>query len=271
MSALTSNTSDIFSLSNRVALITGGAYGIGFAIAKAMAHAGATIVFNCTQQSTFHRAIDSYRQTGIEANGYICDVTDESSVQAMVADIKTRFGSVDILVNNAGIINRTPMLQMPTTDFRRVVDVDLVGPFICAKAVIPDMIENRRGKIINICSLMSKFGREDVSAYAAAKGGLRMLTRNICAEYGQYNIQCNGIAPGYIATPQTEPLRRRDANGRQNTFDRFVISRTPAQRWGTPDDIAGTALFLASDASNYVNGQIIYVDGGFSASIGRPN
>ena len=196
-------------------------------------------------------------------------MTDEDAVRAMVADIEATVGTIDILVNNAGIIKRIPMEEMSAADFRRVVDIDLIGPFICAKAVIPGMIRKGHGKIINICSMMSELGRETVSAYAAAKGGLKMLTRNICSEYGEHNIQCNGIGPGYIATEQTAPLRERQADGSRHPFDSFIISKTPAARWGTPEDLMGPAVFLASDASDFVNGHILYVDGGILAYIGK--
>ena len=250
-------------------LVTGAAYGIGLAIAKALAKAGAKIVFNCSRQETLDRGFAAYKERGIEAKGYLCDVTREEEVKAMVADIEKTVGTVDILVNNAGIIKRIPMEEMSAEDFRRVVDVDLIGPFICAKAVIPGMIRKGAGKIINICSMMSELGRETVSAYAAAKGGLKMLTRNICSEYGEHNIQCNGIGPGYIATEQTAPLREIQPDGSRHPFDRFIISKTPAARWGTPEDLEGPAVFLASKASDFVNGHILYVDGGILAYIGK--
>jgi gluconate 5-dehydrogenase len=196
-------------------------------------------------------------------------VTDEAQVQAMVADIDKDLGVIDILVNNAGIIKRIPMTQMSADEFRQVIDIDLNAPFIVSKAVIPGMIEKGHGKIINICSMMSELGRETVSAYAAAKGGLKMLTRNIASEYGEYNIQCNGIGPGYIATPQTAPLREKQADGSRHPFDSFIIAKTPAARWGVPEDLMGPAVFLASDASNFVNGHILYVDGGILAYIGK--
>ena len=211
----------------------------------------------------------SYKEKGIDAHGYVCDVTDEEQVKAMVAKINEEVGVIDILVNNAGIIMRKPMLEMEASEFRKVIDVDLNAPFIVSKAVIPGMIEKGHGKIINICSMMSELGRETVSAYAAAKGGLKMLTRNICSEYGEHNIQCNGIGPGYIATPQTAPLRERQADGSRHPFDQFIVSKTPAARWGNPEDLQGPAVFLASDASDFVNGHILYVDGGILAYIGK--
>lgn len=259
----------MFSLKGKIALITGASYGIGYAIAKGYARAGATVVFNDINRELVDKGLESYRADGIDARGYVCDVTDEKAVYELVATIEREVGVIDILVNNAGIIKRIPMCEMSAEDFRRVIDVDLIGPFIMSKAVIPSMIKRGHGKIINICSMMSELGRETVSAYAAAKGGLKMLTRNICSEYGQYNIQCNGIGPGYIATPQTAPLREIQLDGSRHPFDRFIISKTPAARWGTPEDLIGPAVFLASDASNFVNGHILYVDGGILAYIGK--
>ncbi|MDH6534748.1 gluconate 5-dehydrogenase [Parabacteroides sp. 52] len=258
-----------FSLKGKIALVTGASYGIGFAIASSMAEAGATIVFNDINNELIEKGLAAYKEKGIQAHGYVCDVTNEEQVNATVAQIEKEVGVIDILVNNAGIIKRIPMTEMSAKDFRQVIDIDLNGPFIVAKAVIPAMIKKGHGKIINICSMMSELGRETVSAYAAAKGGLKMLTRNIASEYGEYNIQCNGLGPGYIATPQTAPLREKQADGSRHPFDSFIIAKTPAARWGTPEDLAGPAVFLASDASNFVNGHILYVDGGILAYIGK--
>ena len=258
-----------FSLEGKVALVTGAAYGIGFAIAEAYAQAGAKIAFNCRSQHHMDQALADYKAKGIDAKGYICDVTKEDEVKKMVEDIERELGVIDILVNNAGIIKRIPMTEMSVEDFRQVVDIDLNAPFIVSKAVIPGMIKKGHGKIINVCSMMSELGRETVSAYAAAKGGLKMLTRNICSEYGKYNIQCNGIGPGYIATPQTAPLREIQPDGSRHPFDQFIIAKTPAARWGEAEDLGGPAVFLASDASNFVNGHILYVDGGILAYIGK--
>lgn len=260
---------NMFSLQGKIALITGASYGIGFEIAKVYAQAGATIVFNDIKQELVDKGLAAYRELGIEAHGYVCDVTDEAGIQQMVSQIEDEVGVIDILVNNAGIIRRTPMLEMAAEDFRQVIDIDLNAPFIVSKAVLPSMIAKGHGKIINICSMMSELGRETVSAYAAAKGGLKMLTKNIASEFGEANIQCNGIGPGYIATPQTAPLRERQADGSRHPFDQFIIAKTPAARWGTTEDLAGPAVFLASDASNFVNGHILYVDGGILAYIGK--
>jgi len=253
-----------FDLKGKIALITGASYGIGFAIATGLAKAGATIVFNDINQDLVNKGIAAYAADGIKAHGYIADVTNEDQINSIVAQIEKEVGVIDILVNNAGIIKRIPMIEMTAAEFRQVIDIDLNGPFIVAKAVIPGMIKKGHGKIINICSMMSELGRETVSAYAAAKGGLKMLTRNIAAEYGEFNIQCNGLGPGYIETPQTAPLRVKG-----NAFNDFIIAKTPAARWGKTEDLQGPAVFLASDASNFVNGHVLYVDGGILASIGK--
>ncbi len=258
-----------FSLEGKVALVTGASYGIGYAIASGLAEAGAKVVFCDIKQEFVDKGLAAYQADGIDAKGYVCDVTDEDAVNAMVAKIEEEVGVIDILVNNAGIIKRIPMCEMSAADFRQVIDVDLNAPFICAKAVIPSMIKKGHGKIINICSMMSELGRETVSAYAAAKGGLKMLTRNICSEYGEMNIQCNGIGPGYIETPQTAPLRERQPDGSRHPFDAFIIGKTPAARWGRTEDLVGPAVFLASDASDFVNGHVLYVDGGILAYIGK--
>ena len=258
-----------FSLEGKIALITGASYGIGFAIAKAYAAAGAIIVFNDIKRELVNRGLSSYEECGIKAHGYVCDVTDEAAVGALVETIEKEIGVIDILVNNAGIIKRIPMCDMTAEQFRQVIDVDLNAPFIVSKAVIPSMIKKGHGKIINICSMMSELGRETVSAYAAAKGGLKMLTKNIASEYGEFNIQCNGIGPGYIAPPQTAPLREVQPDGSRHPFDQFIIAKTPAARWGEAEDLQGPAVFLASDASNFVNGHILYVDGGILAYIGK--
>ena len=258
-----------FSLEGKTALVTGASYGIGFAMAVSLAKAGAKIAFNDINQELVDRGLEAYKEAGIPAEGYVCDVTDEKAVKALVATIEKDIAPIDILVNNAGIIRRTPMHEMDEEDFRKVIDIDLIAPFIVAKAVLPGMMARNKGKIINICSLTSELGRETVAAYAAAKGGLKMLTKNIASEYGHYNIQCNGIGPGYIATPQTAPLREKQPDGRPHPFDSFIVAKTPAGRWGTPEDLTGPAVFLASEASDFVNGHVLYVDGGILAYIGK--
>lgn len=261
---------DKFRLDGKVAWVTGASYGLGLAYAKAFAEAGAKkVVFNDINQELVDRGIAEYQKLGIDAYGVVCDVTNEEQVNALVKDVEEKFGGVDILVNNAGIIKRIPMVEMTKQQWDQVINVDLTGPFLCAKAVLPGMIKKGYGKIINACSMMSELGRETVSAYAAAKGGLKMLTKNICSEYGQYNIQCNAIGPGYIATPQTAPLRAKQADGSMAPFDRFIRSKTPAQRWGETEDLEGLAVFLASSASDFINGQVVYIDGGILAYIGQ--
>ena len=236
---------NLFSLEGKNAWITGASYGIGFNIAKAFVAAGIkTIIFNDINEQALERGLANYKEAGIEnVKGYVCDVTDENAVKALVEKIHQEVGNIDILVNNAGIIKRIPMHEMKRAEFQQVIDIDLVGPFICSSAVIPEMMERREGKIINICSMMSELGRETVSAYAAAKGGLKMLTRNICSEYGEYNIQCNGIGPGYIATPQTAPLRERQPDGSRHPFDSFICAKTPAgSSVPRPLQVAGSIL-----------------------------
>ena len=255
-------------LKDKTVIVTGGAKGIGKAIALAFANEGCNIVLN--YRSTSPEEV----KAEIEAKGVKCftvqaDVSKFDEALKLVEAAKEEFGTIDVLVNNAGIIRRVPMHEMEAADFRRVIDIDLNAPFIVAKAVLPAMMEKRAGKIINICSMMSELGRETVSAYAAAKGGLKMLTRNICSEYGEYNIQCNGIGPGYIATPQTAPLREKQADGSRHPFDSFICAKTPAGRWLDPEELTGPAVFLASEASNAVNGHVLYVDGGILAYIGK--
>lgn len=260
---------DKFRLDGKVAWITGASYGLGLAYAKALYEAGAKqIVFNDINQELVDRGNAEYEKAGIPAYGAVCDVTNEEQVNQFVKYCEENFGGIDILINNAGIIKRIPMHEMSKNQWDQVINVDLTGPFLCSKAVLPKMMEKGYGKIINACSMMSEFGRETVSAYAAAKGGLKMLTRNVASEYGQYNIQCNAIGPGYIATPQTAALRAKQPDGSMAPFDRFIRSKTPAQRWGRTEDLMGLAVFLSSEASDFINGQVVYIDGGISAYIG---
>ncbi|KGO94919.1 gluconate 5-dehydrogenase [Flavobacterium subsaxonicum] len=256
---------NLFSLQGKTALITGGTHGLGMAMAEGLAQAGAALLITSTTPSKLDEAIQRYQSQGFTATGYIFDVTDEHEAEKQVAAMEAWHGKIDILVNNAGIIKRVMAVDMSVEDFRKVIDVDLVGAFIMSKLVARSMIARKSGKIINICSMMSELGRDNVSAYASAKGGLKMLTKNLATEWARHNIQVNGIGPGYFATTQTEPIR---VDG--NPFNEFIISRTPAGHWGDPKDLAGTAIFLASDASKFINGQIIYVDGGILATIGKP-
>ena len=256
---------NLFDLTGKRALITGGTHGLGQAMAEGLANAGAELVITGTTPSKMEEAINYYKNKGFKATGYLFDVTNEVDAAKHIDIITKELGEIHILVNNAGIIKRELAITMPVSDFRKVIDVDLVGPFIMSQLVAKQMIERKEGKIINICSMMSELGRNSVSAYAAAKGGLKMLTQNLATEWAKYNIQVNGIGPGYFATSQTEPIR---VDG--HPFNEFIINRTPAARWGNPEDLAGTAVFLASKASDFVNGQVVYVDGGILATIGKP-
>ena len=259
--------SDLFNLSGKTALVTGATHGLGMAMANGLGAAGARLVINGnSSQEKINKAVAAYDDAGFDASGYRFDVTDESEVKAVVEEIESDVGPIDILINNAGIIRRVPLLDMPLDEWELVVKTDLTSTFIVTKAIVPRMVERGEGKVINICSMMSELGRDSVGAYAAAKGGLRMLTRNMATEWARYNIQVNGIGPGYFATEQTGPLR---VDG--HPFNDFIVDRTPAGRWGKPDDLQGAAVFLASAASDFVNGQIIYVDGGILATIGKPS
>lgn len=258
--------SNLFDLKGRTALITGGTHGLGMAMAEGLANAGATIVVNDVLKEKLEGALAIYRSKGIDAHGALFDVTKESEVERSIDEIENSVGPIDILVNNAGIIKRIPALEMAAEDFRQVIDIDLTGPFIVSKHVAKFMIARKSGKIINMCSMMSELGRNTVTAYAAAKGGLKMLTRNLATEWARFNVQVNGIGPGYFATEQTAPIR---VDG--HPFNEFIISRTPAARWGDPQDLVGAAVFLSSKASDFVTGQIIYVDGGILATIGKPS
>ncbi|MEX1382702.1 gluconate 5-dehydrogenase [Lutibacter sp.] len=260
------NTS-LFNVQGKIALVTGSTHGLGMAMARGLGLAGATIIVNGnSSQEKIDIAVSAYKNEGIKAFGYKFNVSKEQEVKVAITKIETEVGSIDILINNAGIIKRTPLLEMEVADFREVIDIDLVSPFIVSKHVVKGMVSRKQGKVINICSMMSELGRNSVGAYAAAKGGLKMLTQNMATEWAKHNIQVNGIGPGYFATEQTAPIR---VDG--HPFNEFIISRTPAGRWGDPEDLAGAAVFLASKASDFVNGQIIYVDGGILATIGKPS
>ena len=256
---------ELFNLKGKRALITGGTHGLGMAMAKGLGHAGASLIINGHSRDRLDRAIASYQGEGLQATGYLFDVTKEEEVRRSVEEIEKE-GPIDILVNNAAIIKRVPAAEMKPSDFREVLEVNLVAPFIVAQSVVGHMIRRKAGKIINICSMMSELGRNTVSAYASAKGGLKMLTRNLATEWARYNIQVNGIGPGYFATEQTAPIRVAG-----HPMNDFIINRTPAGRWGDPQDLTGAAIFLASHASDFVNGQILYVDGGILATIGKPS
>ena len=254
---------DLFRLDGKIALITGSSHGLGMAVAIGLGQAGATIVINGSNPEKLAQAVEEYASAGITAHPYVFDVTREDLIDENITRIEQEVGPIDILVNNAGIIKRIPALEMSLEDWNQVINIDLTAPFLMSR-VARGMKERGCGKIINMCSMMSEVGRDTVSAYAAAKGGLKMLTKNLATEWARYNIQVNGIGPGYFATSQTAPIR---VNG--NPFNEFILKRTPAARWGNPEDLAGTAIFLASEASNFVNGHILYVDGGILATLGK--
>lgn len=254
----------LFDLTGKIALITGATHGLGMSMATGLAKAGAQIIINDICQEKLDSAIKEYASNGITAKGYTFDVTDEVAVKLNVEKIETEVGPIDILVNNAGIIKRIPVVDMEVSDWEQVLKIDLTGPFIMSKTIGKYMIQRNAGKVINICSMMSEVGRETVSAYAAAKGGLKMLTKNLATEWAKFNIQVNGIGPGYFATTQTAPIR---VDG--HPFNEFILSRTPAARWGEPEDLQGATIFLSSKASDFVSGHILYVDGGILATLGK--
>lgn len=257
----------LFDVKGKNALVTGSTHGLGMAMARGLGLAGATIIVNGnSSQDKIDKAVEAYKSEGINAIGYKFNVADEAQVIEAVAKIEKEVGQIDILINNAGIIKRTPLLEMEVADFKQVIDIDLVSPFIVSKHVVKSMISRKAGKVINICSMMSELGRNSVGAYAAAKGGLKMLTQNMATEWAKHNIQVNGIGPGYFATSQTASIR---VDG--HPFNDFIVNRTPAAKWGDPNDLAGAAIFLASKASDFVSGHILYVDGGILATIGKPS
>lgn len=258
---------DLFDLTGKVALVTGATHGLGMAMAMGLGKAGAMVVINGnSSQEKIDNALKEYEAAGVKAVGYKFDVTNEDDVKANIAKIEAEVGNIDVLVNNAGIIKRVPLEEMEVAEFEQVIKVDLVSPFIVSKHVVKGMIARKAGKIINICSMMSELGRNTVGAYAAAKGGLKMLTQNMATEWAKHNIQTNGIGPGYFATSQTAPIR---VDG--HPFNDFIVNRTPAGKWGDPSELEGAAIFLSSKASDFVNGQVLYVDGGILATIGKPS
>lgn len=251
----------LFDLSGRVALVTGSSRGLGLTIARGLGEAGARIALNGRNADTVGRAVDEMSSAGLTAVACVFDVTDPDTIRGATNSLRGELGNIDILVNCAGIQRRAPMVTMEESEWREVIDVNLTGAFLVSRSVALGMIERERGKIINICSLMSEVGRPTIANYAAAKGGLKMLTKSMAVEWGPSNIQANGIGPGYFRTEMTRPLYEDEE------FDRWISSRTPAGRWGEPTELIGTAIFLASAASDFINGQIIYVDGGILSSL----
>lgn len=255
----------LFDLTGKNALITGATHGLGMAMAKGMGNAGANLIINGHTPDKIEKAVQEYNDSGLNVHSYLFDITDENQVVENVQRIEKKVGPIDILINNAGIIKRITLADMEVEDYKEVLDINLTGTFTMSKHVVKGMIERKKGKIINMCSMMSEMGRDTVGAYAAAKGGLKMLTKNMATEWARYNIQVNGIGPGYFATEQTAPIRVEG-----NPINEFIKNRTPAGDWGNPDQLAGTAIFLSSEASNFINGHILYVDGGILATIGKP-
>ena len=257
----------LFDLTGKLALVTGATHGLGMAMAEGLGNAGAKLVITGhSSQEKLDNAVSELREKGYDAHGYLFNVTKEDEVNEMVPVIEKEQGPIDVLVNNAGIIRRVPLLEMELSEWNKVLETNLTGVMVMSRPVVRRMIERGAGKIINICSMMSELGRDSVSAYAASKGGLKMLTQNMATEWARHNIQVNGIGPGYFATSQTAPIR---VDG--HPFNDFIIGRTPAGRWGNPEDLQGAAVFLSSKASDFVNGQVVYVDGGILATIGKPS
>lgn len=253
--------SDLFSIEGKVVLITGSSRGIGYTMARGIASAGGNVIINGTDEARVHLAVDQLRQEGYDSSGYLFNVTDEQDVHQAVCSIEEKIGTIDILVNNAGINIRKPLEEFTLAEWQRVVDVNLTGAFLVSNAVAKGMIQRKAGKIINICSVQSELARQTITPYTATKGGLRNLTRGMAADWGQYNIQINGIAPGYFKTEMTQALADDEK------FDAWLKARTPARRWGEPEELIGALLFLSSKASDFVNGQLIFVDGGLTCSV----
>ena len=252
---------NLFDLTGKNALITGSSRGIGFALAEGMGNAGSRIMLNGTNRGRLTDSVKNLTEKKISVFGSVFDVSDEGSVNKQITRIEKDFGPIDILINNAGIQIRGPLEKFDLKDWQRIIDINLTGAFVTAKAVAKGMIKRKRGKIINICSMQSDLARETIAPYTASKGGLKMLTQGMATDWGKYNIQVNGIAPGYIKTELTRKLYE-DKN-----FDTWLCERTPANRWGHPSDLVGAAVFLASGASDYVNGHVIFVDGGLRARV----
>ena len=252
-------TTKLFSLSGRTALVTGSARGLGFAMAEGLAAAGAKAIINGTTQTGVDKAVASLREKGHAADGAAFDVTNEAAITAAFDAFDKAGTAIDILVNNAGIQLRKPMVELTTPEWQRVIDVNLTSAFVVGREAAKRMIARGRGKVINIGSLTSALARATVAPYTVAKGGIKMLTQAMAAEWAGHGIQANAIGPGYMITDMNQALIDNP------TFDAWVKGRTPSKRWGRPDELIGTAVFLASSASDYVNGQIIYVDGGMLA------
>ncbi len=255
------NTLNLFKLEGKTALITGSGSGIGFALAKGLAGAGAKVILNGRNEDKLTDAKLKIRKLGFEVTSLVFDVTKADDVKQALLEYESEAGPIDILINNAGINIRGPYENFKEEDWKQVLDTNVNGAMIVSQCVAPFMISRKSGKIINICSMQSELGRPGIVPYAVSKGGIKMLTKALCSEWAKHNIQINGIGPGYFETELTKPLKE------DPEFDKWLCNRTPANRWGKPDELIGAAVFLASEAGNYVNGQIIYVDGGLLASV----
>jgi gluconate 5-dehydrogenase len=252
---------DLFNLNDKTALITGSGSGLGYILALGLAQYGCRVILNGRNTEKLAQAVEQLKDQGFDVAGYAFDIVDSKEVETVIGQIKTEVGPIDILVNNAGIQKRAPLEDFPEEDWDKLIDINLKGSYIMAKAVVKDMIERKSGKIINICSLQSELGRPTIAPYAASKGGLKMLTRAMANEWAKYNIQVNAIGPGYFKSEMTRPLYEN------KEFDEWLCKRTPSNRWGNQEELIGAAVFLASEASSFVNGQIIFVDGGITACI----
>ena len=251
----------MFDLTGKIALITGASRGLGYAIANGFSKQGATVILNGRTPKTLEKSANKLRVYGYPVHISSFDVTDSSAIKSAISNIEATIGPIDILVNNAGIQHRQLLSELQEDDWRRVLDTNLTAPFLIAQSVAPGMVQRKSGKIINICSLTSELGRANIAPYTTAKGGLKMLTKSMAVEWAKDNVQVNGIGPGYFLTEMNTALVEDE------TFNNWVCNRTPAGRWGDPDELAGAAIFLASQSSNYVNGQVIYVDGGFLSTM----
>ena len=251
----------LFDLTGRIALVTGSSQGIGLALARGLGQAGATVVLNGRDEAKLAAAADRLRGEGLRVDFAAFDVTHAEAAERAIARVESEVGPVGILVNNAGIHRRAPLEEMSAEQWREVIETNLTSAFIVTRQLVPRMIARRSGKIINTCSVMSEVARPTTGNYAAAKGGLKMLTRAMATEWARHNLQINGIGPGYFETELTAPLVQNAK------FNDWICARVPAGRWGKPEELVGTAVFLASSASNFVNGQVIYVDGGLLATI----
>ena len=254
-------TSTTFRLDGRLALITGSSGGIGLALARGLGQAGARLMLNGRNAAKLEQAVTALRGEGLQVQGQVFDVTQAAEVQAAVETIENEFGAIDVLVNNAGMQKRMPLQDFPEADWHELMQTNVDSAFLVGQAVARKMIPRRRGRIINICSVQSELGRPNIAPYMASKGAIKMLTKGMAIDWGPYGINVNGLGPGYFKTELTEKLVADEQ------FSAWLVGRTPSRRWGDVEDLAGAAVFLASDASAFVNGHILYVDGGVTATL----